>query len=148
MLSKAVALGLPGRVADDAAAPTVFEGEVMGAAHVEGDHFTVHVAAEVDSDRNAVREAEVAPGASTKAIKWLLELQFKKATRTLPPGALTSAHFYSNLFLDSKGNNRVNAVFWVRINCILGNILLQGQGMACYRRHPLDRIQPYHSVPF
>ena len=31
---------------------------------------------------------------------------------------------------------------------ILGYTLLQGQGMACYRRYPLDRIQRNHSVPF
>ena len=30
----------------------------------------------------------------------------------------------------------------------LGYILFQGQGMACYRRYPLDRIQGNRSVPF
>ena len=58
-----VVFGLPGRVVNGAAAPTVFEGEVGGVGHVEGDHVIVHVAAEVDGDRNASREAEVAAGA-------------------------------------------------------------------------------------
>ena len=58
-----VVLDLPGRVVDGAAAPAVFEGEVGRVGHVEGDHVIVHVAAEVDGDRNAAREAKVTAGA-------------------------------------------------------------------------------------
>ncbi len=60
-----VVFGLPGPFVDGAAAPTIFKGEVGRVGHVEGDHVIVHVAAEVDGDRNAAIFFEVLSAVAT-----------------------------------------------------------------------------------
>ena len=50
-----VVFGLLGRLVDGAAAPPVFEGEIGGVGHVKGDHVIIHVAAQVDDNRNTKR---------------------------------------------------------------------------------------------
>jgi hypothetical protein len=47
-----VVFGLPRRVVYGATSPTVFEGEVGGVGHIEGDHMIVPMAAEVDMELN------------------------------------------------------------------------------------------------
>jgi hypothetical protein len=52
-----------GTIVDGAAVPAIFKREVGGISHVEGDHVVVHVAAEVDSDRDAEPQARIAASA-------------------------------------------------------------------------------------
>src|SRR5258708_37830915 len=52
---------LPDTVVDDAPSPSVFHREARWICQIKRNHAVVHVAAEVNSDRNSALRAEIAP---------------------------------------------------------------------------------------
>ena len=54
---------LPNTIVNHAPSPSVFHCETGGIRQIERNHVVVHVAAEINSDRNSALRAEVAPDA-------------------------------------------------------------------------------------